>query len=72
MGAFEGRDPINDYQIIRHELESFDDKLKKKKEIVIANKMDLENAQENLKKFKKTYPNLEIIEVSALRYSRIN
>ena len=66
MGAFEGRDPIEDYKIIRKEIESYDEKLAKKKEIVIANKMDLEKAKENLEKFKKAYPKLEIIEVSCM------
>lgn len=66
MGSFEGRNPIEDYKKIRSEIEKFSDKLKKKKEIVIANKMDLENAKENLKTFKKTYPDLEVFEISAL------
>lgn len=66
MGSFEGRDPREDYQKIRMEIEAFNDKLKKKKEIVIANKMDLENARENVEKFKKEFPHLEVLEVSAL------
>lgn len=66
MGSFEGRNPIEDYKKIRSEIEKFSDKLKKKKEIVIANKMDLENAKENLRAFKKAYPNLEVYEISAL------
>ncbi len=66
MGAFEGRNPIEDYEKIRIEIEAYSDKLKNKKEIIIANKMDLKNAEENLKKFKETYPNLPIFEISAL------
>ncbi len=66
MGSFEGRNPIEDYKKIRTEIETFSDKLKNKKEIVIANKMDLPNAQENLKSFKKAFKNLEIFEISAL------
>lgn len=66
MGAFEGRNPIEDYKIIRNEIESFNDKLKNKQEIVIANKMDLENAKENLELFKREYPNLKVYEISAL------
>lgn len=65
MGSFEGRNPIEDYKIIRKELESYSEKLARKPELVIANKMDLENAQENLSKFKKEYPNVEVLEVSA-------
>lgn len=66
MGSFEGRNPIEDYQKIRKEIESFHDNLKKKKEIVIANKMDLSAAKENLNAFKREYPDLEIFEISAL------
>ncbi len=66
MGAFEGRDPIEDYKVIRKEIDAYDEKLANKKEIIIANKMDLENAKDNLEKFKKAYPKLEIIEVSCM------
>lgn len=66
MGSFEGRNPVEDYEKIRSEIEAFSDKLKNKKEIVIANKMDLPIAKENLDNFKKAYPNLEVFEISAL------
>ncbi len=66
MGAFEGRNPLNDYETIRKEIESYSDQLKRKKEIIIANKMDLENAQQNLLAFKKKYPNALVFEISAL------
>lgn len=65
MGAFEGRNPIDDYKIIRREIENYDDKLARKPEIIVANKMDLPAAKENLQKFKKAYPDKQIIEVSA-------
>lgn len=66
MGAFEGRNPIEDYEVIRHEIETYDEILAKKKEVIIANKMDLENAQSNLELFKKKYPDKQIIELSAI------
>ena len=66
MGSFEGRNPIDDYKIIRKELESYDEKLAKKKEIIVANKMDLAYAEENLAKFKKEFPKAEVIEISAI------
>ncbi len=53
MSAFEGRDPIEDYHLINKELKDFNDKLSKKKQIVIANKMDMPSSEENLKRFKK-------------------
>lgn len=38
------RDPVNDYRIIRHELEQFSPALAARPEIVVANKMDLAEA----------------------------
>lgn len=72
MGASEGRDPIEDYKVIRREIEEYNGSLKKKQEIVIANKMDLDSAQDNLKKFKKVYPNLEVIEISCMNNTGID
>ncbi len=66
MGAMEGRNPIDDYKIIREEIKNYSDKLALKKEIVIANKMDLDNAQNNLREFEKAFPNLTIIPVSSV------
>ena len=53
MSAFEGRDPYEDYVTIQKELEEFNPNLLKKPMIILANKMDMESAEENLKKFKK-------------------
>ena len=72
MGAFEGRNPIDDYKVIRKELENYDAKLAKKPELIIANKMDLPNAAENLALFKKEFPSLEIVEVSAMNLTGID
>lgn len=66
MGAFEGRDPLEDYKIIRKEVEAYDDKLARKPELIIANKMDLPDAKENLRRFKEVYPELPIVEVTAM------
>ncbi len=67
MSASEGRDPYEDYLLINKELEDFNPKLLKKQQIIIANKMDLAQAQDNLKEFKKKLnkPDMEIFEVSA-------
>lgn len=65
MGASEGRNPIDDYKIICEELKKYDEKIFKKQQIVIANKMDLPGSKENLEKFKKSYPDIEIFEISA-------
>ena len=72
MGSFEGRDPIEDYKTIKNEYEKFSDKLKNKKEVVIANKCDLPNFEENLKRFKKEFPKLEVIPISALEHTGLS
>lgn len=53
MGAEEGRDPYEDFISINHELESYDLKLMERPQIIVANKMDLPEAEENLSEFKK-------------------
>ena len=72
MGALEERNPIDDYRIIRKEIESYNNNLANKKEIIIANKMDLPAAEDNLSKFKKTYPEKQIIPISAMNRSNID
>ena len=64
MAGTEGRDPYEDFLLINKELEDYNPNLLKKPMIVIANKMDLEGAEDNLKEFKKKV-DLEIFEVSA-------
>jgi len=71
MGSFEGRDPIKDYETIRKEIEAYSEKLSNKKEIVVANKMDLDGAKENLKLFKEKYKDVEIIEISAINNENV-
>ena len=71
MGASEERDPIEDYKIIRNEVIKYSEILKNKREVVIASKMDLEKGEENLEKFKKEYPDLEVIPVSSYDLSGI-
>ena len=58
-------DPYSDYIVINKELENFDKNLLKKKQIIIANKMDMPNAKENLEKFKSKVKE-PIYEISAI------
>ena len=53
MGAEEGRDPADDYRTLRHELEMRDPALLEREQVVVAAKMDLPDAKENLKAFKR-------------------
>ena len=65
MSGYEGRDPYEDYILINKELEAFNKKLMEKPMIVIANKMDVEGAKENLEKFKEKV-SCETYEISAV------
>ena len=65
MSAFEGRSPYEDYIKINKELENFNPKLLKKPQIIIANKMDVIGAKENLIEFKKKV-NEKVYEISAI------
>ncbi len=64
MAGVEDRDPYDDYVLINKELGEFNEKLLKKPMIIIANKMDLESAKENLKIFKEKVKDKKIFEVS--------
>ena len=66
MGASEGRDPIEDFEQINKEIELYSEKLATKQSIIIANKMDIAGASENLKRFKEKYPDKEVFEISAI------
>lgn len=63
MSGSEMRDPYEDYLLINKELEAFNQKLIEKPMIIIANKMDLPEAKDNLEEFKKKV-DCEIFEVS--------
>ena len=66
MAGVDGRDPCQDYKTINEELEAFSEELADKRQIVVANKMDLEAAEKNIKGFKKIVRK-KIFEISALK-----
>ena len=72
MGSSEGRNPSEDYRVIREEIEKYSEILKNKKEVVIASKMDLADGSKNLEEFKKNYPNVEVISISAFNMEGID
>ncbi|WP_077323164.1 GTPase ObgE [Streptococcus pseudoporcinus] len=53
MSASEGRDPYEDYLSINNELETYNLRLLERPQIIVANKMDMPEAEENLKAFKE-------------------
>lgn len=50
VSGCEGRDPIEDFATINRELEAYSHKLAKRKQLVVANKMDLPDSEENFQK----------------------
>ncbi|MDD2446707.1 MAG: GTPase ObgE [Tissierellia bacterium] len=51
----EGRNPIDDFYKINDELNQYNDKLSEKPQIIVANKMDLPNAEEGLDAIRKEF-----------------
>ena len=72
MSATDGRDPVEDYKIIRNELGEFKDDLLKRAEIIVANKMDLPGSEENLARFKKELGIENVIPISAYTKSNLS
>lgn len=72
MGANDGRDPLEDYRIINEELANYHPKLACRPQIVVANKMDLDDAKANLERFKKAYPDVEVFETMTIIHEGID
>lgn len=66
MGSLEGRDPVEDYRIINEELEKYQYRLMERPQVVVANKMDLDDAEANLARFKEAYPEVEVFPVCTI------
>jgi GTP-binding protein len=67
VAGSEGRNPIEDLQNLRREIDLYDRSLSQRPWFVIANKIDLPAAPENLEALRKRLPSIEIIPVSALK-----
>ncbi len=65
ISGSELREPIEDYEKINDELKKFSPLLAEIPQLVAANKTDLPEAEENLAKFRKAYPDVEVFPVSA-------
>jgi GTP-binding protein len=53
MGGVDGRDPLEDLDALKNELELYMPGLSKRATMIIANKMDLEGAEENLERLRE-------------------
>lgn len=66
ISGSEGRNPIEDFELINSELASYNIKLNDKKMLLVLNKTDL-GAEDNIKEFREKYSDQvdEIVEISA-------
>jgi GTP-binding protein len=67
VAGSEGRNPIEDIQNLRREIDLYDSRLSERKWFIVANKMDLPDAPENLKALRKKFPKIDILAVSAAK-----
>ena len=67
IAGSEGRHPIEDLQNLRREIDLYDSRLSGRPWYVVANKMDLPEAAENLRALEQRFPDLEIVAISAER-----
>src|SRR5205823_774702 len=65
VAGSEGRNPVGDLQQLRKELDLYDPLLSQRPWFVIANKMDLPGADENLSMLRTKFPKIDIVPVSA-------
>lgn len=72
MAGVDLRDPLDDYVKINEELKEYKMNLSQRPQIVVANKMDMPQALENLERFKTKYPDVDIITISALTKDNLN
>ncbi|EPM6711881.1 GTPase ObgE [Listeria innocua] len=67
MSGSEGRVPYEDYMAINNELEQYNLRLMERPQIIVANKMDMPDAEENLKEFKtKIAEDIPVFPISAV------
>ena len=64
----EGRDPVEDYETINKELKKYSEKLSKRKQIIVATKIDVMQDETNLKKLEELAKKekLEIYKISSV------
>lgn len=64
MAGVDVRDPLKDFEVLNKELQFYSDEVARKPQILVANKIDLEPAKDNLKRFNKKFRK-KIIAISA-------
>jgi len=67
VAGSEGRNPVEDLQQLRKEIDLYDPLLSQRPWFVTANKMDLPDAAENLEVLRKKFPKIDMVAVSAAK-----
>jgi GTP-binding protein len=67
IAGSEGRHPIEDLQNLRREIDLYDSRLSERPWRIVANKMDLPEAEENLRALRERFPNVEVVPISAAK-----
>jgi len=67
VAGSEGRNPVEDLQNLRREIDLYDPTLSSRDWFVVANKIDLPGAKENLKALQERFPKLQMLPTSAAK-----
>jgi len=67
VAGSEARNPVADLQSLRREIDLYDPTLSSRAWLVVANKMDLPGAKENLKALQERFPKVQILPTSAAK-----
>src|SRR5882762_4303300 len=67
VAGSEGRNPIEDLQNLRREIDLYDPTLSSRPWLVVANKMDLPDAEKNLRALQERFPRITIVPTSAAK-----
>lgn len=67
IAGSEGRNPVEDLQNLRREMDLYDPSLSSRSWFIVANKMDLPGAKENLKALQDRFPKQQILPASAAK-----
>jgi GTPase len=65
VAGSEGRSPVEDLQNLRKEIDLYDPMLSSRPWLIVANKMDLPDANENLEMLREKFPKITIVPISA-------
>ena len=66
LAGTDGRTPIDDFLHLQKELLDYDERLVDKDFLVVGNKIDEEESTQNLELFRKRFPDIKILAISAI------